>query len=95
VLLPACPRSEAVAVAEKIRSAINSDTARLGGRGTTASLGVATTPDDAGSPRGLVDAADRALYAAKARGRDRVAQAGDEKKGPGRESSEPPAGEGI
>jgi diguanylate cyclase (GGDEF)-like protein len=93
VLLPACPRSEAVAVAEKIRSAIKSDAARLGGRGTTASLGVATTPDDAGSPRGLVDAADRALYAAKARGRDRVAQAGDELGG--RESAEPPAGEGI
>jgi diguanylate cyclase (GGDEF)-like protein len=95
VLLPACPRSEAVAVAEKIRSAINSDAARLGGRGTTASLGVATAPDDAGSPRGLVDAADRALYAAKARGRDRVAQARDELGGPGRESTEPPAGEGI
>jgi diguanylate cyclase (GGDEF)-like protein len=91
VLLPGCPRSVAVTVAEKIRSAINSDAAGLGGRGTTASLGVATTPDDAGSPRGLVDAADRALYAAKARGRDRVAQAGDELGE--RASAEPTAGE--
>ena len=48
VLLPGCPRAEAVAVAEKIRFAINADAAHLGGRGTTASLGVATAPDDAG-----------------------------------------------
>ena len=77
VLLPACPRSEVVAVAEKIRVAINGDGPNLGGRGTTASLGVATTPDDAGSTQALIEAADRALYAAKARGRDQVAQAGD------------------
>ena len=77
VLLPACPRREVVAVAEKIRLAINADTPHLGGRGTTASLGVATTPDDAGSAQDLVEAADRALYAAKALGRDRVAQTGE------------------
>jgi len=76
VLLPACPRAEAVAVAEKIRFAINTDAAHLGERGLTASLGVATALDGVGTPRELVDAADRALYAAKARGRDRVAQAG-------------------
>ncbi len=75
VLLPACPRAEAVAVAEKIRFAINTDAAHLGERGLTASLGVATALDGVGTPRELVDAADRALYAAKARGRDRVAQA--------------------
>ncbi|HEX9185435.1 MAG TPA: diguanylate cyclase [Vicinamibacteria bacterium] len=79
VLLPACPRGEAVAVAEKIRLAINVDAPHLGGRGTSASLGVATAPDDAASPQELVEAADRALYAAKEGGRDRVAQA----EGPG------------
>ena len=94
VLLPACPRAEAVAVAEKIRFAINTDAAHLGGRGITASLGVATALDGVGSPRELVDAADRALYEAKARGRDRVAQAGDEGEAPRRKGSEPPAGEG-
>jgi diguanylate cyclase (GGDEF)-like protein len=77
VLLPACPRGEVVAVAEKIRLAINADAPHLGGRGTTVSLGVATAPDDAGAPQELVEAADRALYAAKAGGRDRVAQAGE------------------
>jgi len=74
VLLPACPRAEAAAVAEKIRFAINTDVAHPGARGITASLGVATMPEGVGSPRELVDAADRALYEAKARGRDRVAQ---------------------
>ncbi len=34
VLLPACPRPEAAAVAEKIRFAIDADAAHLGGRGT-------------------------------------------------------------
>ena len=95
VLLPGCPRTEAVAVAEKIRSVINAEAAHLGGRGTTASLGVATTPDDAESPRELVEAADRALYAAKARGRDRVAQAGDEGRAPRRDGPEPHPGAGA
>jgi diguanylate cyclase (GGDEF)-like protein len=95
VLLPGCPRSEAAAVVEKIRFAINADAARLGGRGTTASLGVATTPDDAESPRGLVEAADRALYAAKARGRNRVAQAGDGGTAPRRDGPGPHPGEGA
>ncbi len=76
VLLPACPRPEAAAVAEKIRFAINADTALRNGHGVTASLGVATATEDGSSPRELVDAADRALYAAKASGRDRVGQVG-------------------
>jgi diguanylate cyclase (GGDEF)-like protein len=38
----------------------------------TASFGVAATPDHADTPAGLLAAADRALYAAKGNGRDRV-----------------------
>jgi diguanylate cyclase (GGDEF)-like protein len=38
----------------------------------TISIGVATCPDDATDPEGLVRAADSALYAAKHAGRDRV-----------------------
>ena len=41
-------------------------------RRTTASFGVAVLPDDAGEPELLLRAADRALYAAKGAGRDRV-----------------------
>ena len=39
---------------------------------TTASFGVAILPDDAGEPERLLRLADRALYAAKNAGRDRV-----------------------
>jgi diguanylate cyclase (GGDEF)-like protein len=41
----------------------------------TASLGVATLPDHAGDGPALIRAADRALYSAKAAGRNRVAAA--------------------
>lgn len=38
----------------------------------TISIGVATYPGDGDSPEGLLDAADRALYQAKDRGRNRI-----------------------
>ena len=44
---------------------------------TTASFGVAVLPDDAGEPEHLLRLADRALYAAKNAGRDRVEAIGD------------------
>jgi diguanylate cyclase (GGDEF)-like protein len=38
----------------------------------TASIGIATFPDDATTPENLMRTADRALYSAKRAGRDRV-----------------------
>jgi diguanylate cyclase (GGDEF)-like protein len=75
ILLPGCPKAQAADVAEKIRSAIRNHPQRPGrfGGPLTVSIGVATFPEDARAPSGLMECADAALYAAKAQGRDRVA----------------------
>ncbi|MEM9301024.1 MAG: diguanylate cyclase [Pseudomonadota bacterium] len=68
VVLPAMTLAEARALAERLRAA--TDAAAVG---TTISIGVAASP--AGDPRtadALIGAADRALYAAKAAGRNRI-----------------------
>jgi diguanylate cyclase (GGDEF)-like protein len=78
VLLPSCPKEQAVRVAEKLRQAVSAGTQKPGrfGGHTTVSIGVATFPDDGRVARGLVDTADAALYEAKAHGRDCVVAAG-------------------
>jgi diguanylate cyclase (GGDEF)-like protein len=71
VLLPDTDRVKACDVAEKLRVAIaGAEISNVGS--LTASFGVATLPDDAGEPDQLIRKADRALYAAKAAGRNRV-----------------------
>lgn len=77
VLLPASDRQSAVHVAEGVRSAIAA--IRISGvaETITASAGVAMLPDDGGDSVTLFKAADRALYAAKHAGRDRVHVADD------------------
>jgi diguanylate cyclase (GGDEF)-like protein len=71
LLLPDTDRRGAVEVAEKLRRAIERTELRDVGS-ITASFGIATLPDDAAEPDQLIRKADRALYAAKARGRNRV-----------------------
>jgi diguanylate cyclase (GGDEF)-like protein len=71
-LLPDTGRDEASVVAEKIRAAISRVVIASVEGPVTASLGCAVFPDDAGDAETLFRAADRALYAAKANGRDRV-----------------------
>ncbi len=62
----------AVRAAERLRQAIEQQLFD-GGRGVTASLGVATwKPEEEGRPQELFLAADRNLYRAKAAGRNRV-----------------------
>ena len=72
ILLPDTDRRGAIMLAEKIRAAMHG--LQIGGleQSVTASLGVATLPDDAVDVDRLIRVADRALYKAKQLGRDRV-----------------------
>ncbi|MEZ5464285.1 MAG: diguanylate cyclase [Lysobacteraceae bacterium] len=77
LLLPDCRSDEAQALAETLRQevaarALAHPSSPVAGH-VTVSVGVAAvTPDGEASPLRLVDLADRALYRAKARGRNRV-----------------------
>jgi diguanylate cyclase (GGDEF)-like protein len=71
VVLPGRSAAQAVEVAERLRAAI--EAARPGGLELTVSVGVASAVGDQVRFKPLFDAADRALYAAKAAGRNRVA----------------------
>ena len=79
VILPETGADEALALAERLRRALEGHVFRVvRGDGSpaslqvTASIGVASLGPDADSAERLVRAADRALYAAKAAGRNRV-----------------------
>jgi diguanylate cyclase (GGDEF)-like protein len=72
IFLPDTDRTGAVRLAEKLRSQMRGLTVR-GVEGTiTASFGIACFPDDAVDSATLMRSADRALYSAKSRGRDRI-----------------------
>lgn len=75
IILPQTGKTDAWAVAEKVRSAIGSlsiDAADGAAIGTTASVGVASFGETLPDARSLLEAADGALYRAKRAGRDRV-----------------------
>lgn len=76
VVLPDTAKAHAEAVAERIRQLIDQnrfpDEGTQPGGGLTASFGVASYPVDATTPSELVGSADRALYLAKASGKNRV-----------------------
>jgi diguanylate cyclase (GGDEF)-like protein len=71
VILPECDRENAMVVAERLREAIASTPLPRVGQ-VTASIGVATYPTGAKNKDELVEMADRAMYLAKAAGRNRV-----------------------
>ncbi|MCI0343638.1 MAG: GGDEF domain-containing protein, partial [Planctomycetales bacterium] len=75
IVFPETAKADAARIAERLRQRVREAAVTLpDGRklGVTVSLGVATYPDDAEDMRGLVAEADKALYAAKEGGRDRV-----------------------
>ncbi|HEY7603608.1 MAG TPA: diguanylate cyclase [Gaiellaceae bacterium] len=75
VILPEAGHQDALAIAERIRRAVEAASFRIptgeGEIGATVSIGVATHPD-ADSAHDLVHQADLALYRSKALGRNRV-----------------------
>ncbi len=80
VILPSTPKRGARAAAERLREAIRAHDFPNGthqplGR-VTASLGIATYPADGRNATEFVKHCDRALYVAKAEGRDRVGMLG-------------------
>jgi diguanylate cyclase (GGDEF)-like protein len=73
-LLPATGAEDACRLAERLRTAFEGTSHAVGGRAVTAtvSAGIAVSDDASIDLETLLKAADRALYLAKARGRNRV-----------------------
>lgn len=76
VMLPDTPARGAMEVAERIRQAVDTSpfTTDAGRTPCTVSVGVASHPQDGRTIEALLACADRALYDAKAAGRNKVAQ---------------------
>lgn len=75
VILPNCPINQAVALAERIRTNLAASPIRVSQSdtlGPRVSIGVASYPESGTTATELTAAADRALYQAKAQGRDQV-----------------------
>lgn len=72
-LLPETDKEEAMGLAERVRAAVAGHAfAAAGGARLTCSIGFAICPYDTIGRDGLVDAADRAMYAAKRLGRNQI-----------------------
>ena len=72
VLLPDTDRAGALKIADELRRSLHALKISELTRPVTASFGVSAFPDDSTDPDHLIRTADRALYAAKQAGRDRV-----------------------
>ena len=80
VLLPELGHQEAAVVAERIRGAVSMLTVPAGQlsiSGVSTSIGMSAYPRGGTTLRDLLDAADTALYEAKATGRNKVVHAAD------------------
>jgi diguanylate cyclase (GGDEF)-like protein/PAS domain S-box-containing protein len=72
ILMPGSNAAAAKRRADEIRARINDQIEIVGGTRVSVSIGVASYPEHASDPDGLIDVSDRALYAAKGAGRNRV-----------------------
>jgi diguanylate cyclase (GGDEF)-like protein len=77
LVLPGAGREQAIDRAERLRREVAAVRHLLDGDevSVTVSIGVAVCPSDGSDPAALLEAADHALYTAKATGRDRVVAA--------------------
>jgi diguanylate cyclase (GGDEF)-like protein len=97
VLLPDTNRAGAMKIADELRRSLYAmKISELTGP-VTASFGVSTYPEDSTDPDHLIRTADRALYAAKQNGRDRVETVSKGERNGGREqpADEARAGNGV
>ena len=74
VVLPETDQAGALRVAEKLRRAVRGSAVPVeeGTARTSASIGLASYPDDGRSAAELINRADMAMYEAKRRGRDQI-----------------------
>ena len=75
LVLPGCPLPQLQAIAARLQQCMAADASasETGELRPTMSFGAASvTPEQSGSPRAAIQAADAALYRAKRTGRDRV-----------------------
>ena len=79
LILPATPKTGAEVVADRARAAIESEEMHRGQK-LTVSMGVATYPADAANERDLLSHADRAMYLAKAKGKNQVELYGNDRR---------------
>ena len=80
VLLPETDADAAFIVADRLREAVAATPGPAGYPAITVSIGLATATHAMATPQDLMDAADIALYAAKAAGRDQVVAAATDAK---------------
>ena len=79
LILPSTPKTGAEQVAERVREVMENEPMRGGDR-LTVSLGIATYPADADNGQELLRQADRAMYLAKANGKNQVELYGQDRR---------------
>ncbi len=80
IILPQTGKEEAAILAERVRREVEREEefgVKFGARPFTVSMGVAAYPEDASTLDDLIASADRALYAAKGSGKNRVRTFGE------------------